>query len=1802
MSIEYLKSISKDLSIDLSLIEHDKLSIIGEFNLLDKRYLDQLALLCADKTMYHPDWSKIAGRIKLLSLKLMCGRTFIDTTEKAKVLLNEKYYDYVIKNKDVLNDIIVDDRDDFIDWFGLCTGISSYFLKVDKTPIETPQQMFLRVAVWIGMNYPKTYSDVQGTSITKIKEIYDDLSLNNYMHATPTLFNSGLRRPQLSSCLVKDTEVVTMDGIKKIQDVIVGDLVVTHQNRVKKVLQVHKNPLNERKIYKLQVTQSKPVYVTENHRFWSSREKDDAEWRAVSELEVGDYIGIPSYGGSDDSYILPTLKVTKDLAKLVGIYLGNGYVIKRDNSITGIGFSILKTNQKVVDFIQKACDIDLNIKSSIYTADKQTTIQIMITSDVIGAAFNDMFGHKVYEKKIPVCVFDWSTSLVNKLFDGLAMVEKCTLTKGVAVTHLLNSNLTNQIYHLGRLHSITVVHATKKLTSMYNWSTEIDTNKFLMIDEIIETDRTDEFVYTLGVEDDHSYNVEGLLCENCFLLTTQDNLESISENWYNCAMISKNSGGIGMDISDIRHSNIGNSSESSGIVPMLKTYNSIMNYVDQCFHPDTIVYSERGPKKIGDIVPSDKLITSDGSFQSVKKILHYASSYNIREITIENMAKVIVVGVHPILVVRNTISNLKEGLKKGILKQVFVAAEDLYETDFVAIPIPKYEKDLDYDLYDCRLYGILITNAIYKDNIAELLTSDYNIIKFVEDYFNMHNIVFKKHEIKDDMPTCCKLKWAIDKQFPFTRALLYENGKKTIREQMLHLPRNKIIQIIRGLLEMASVIVYPFEKIHAFFYGTNVVNKLKYMLLRLGILSVVDPSEMIEISLTKEFCEMFSQYTPKTTQTYLVHDGFIYSRVVSNEVSSYKGTVVDLEMNGPNANYLTQMGIAHNGGKRKGSATIYISDHHIDILEFLELKKQSGSDSVRARDLFYAIWVSDLFMKRVKNDEVWSLFCPNIAKGMNDVWGDEFEKLYTKYENEKKYFKQLPARQLWQDIYVSWVEVGMPFILFKDACNRKSNQKNLGTIRSSNLCVAGDTMVLTDKGEYRIDSLRDKTVNIWNGEEFSEVIVRKTGEHKNLLKIKFSNRSELQCTPEHRFYRELDLKEYIEPGSWRSLLKSDVYTIVVDASGLRVRDTLAKWKLPNQKEYCDAVSVVSIEEGYRDVDTYCFTEHKRHMGMFNGIVTGQCTEILEYTSKDDIASCLTGDTMILTSEGYKRLDTCNDKNVYVHFDSDESFVQRSRYVTAKLIDQGKKEVYEVEVRRTGRFKSIKATADHKFLIVDNDNYEWRELREIKVGNKICSPLYTRNYEITSIEKIGQAQTYDLALSEGHHFIANGAVVHNCNLANIALNKCVKVNQKIFDFKKLDRLVRACVRNINVVIDINYYHENIPKIKDNNLKHRPMGIGVQGLADTFALLDYEWNSVAAKNLNKKIFETMYYAAITTSIKITKERINEKNKIIYSLKQEYRELIDKEVFEFNSRLKSIITQLEDAEKIVTTYDSFKDSPISKGILQFDMWAMESYSRKMSISYKEVEEAFPTIMKKLDYSFLDVSTTTSLRDVPTYDWEAVRDDLRKYGLRNSLLLALMPTASTAHLISNNESMEPFTSLIYARTVLSGQYMLVNKHMVRDFTDKTINIWSKRLFNDIVLNDGSVQSLDLTNYIESPTQLQLDRFDHLKKKYMTAYEIPQKLTAELAIDRGHFICQTQSFNCFMKDPSYQRMSAYMFYQWENGAKTAMYYLRSAPPANPLKIALTKESSTKYTPLESTKKENIKKYICQDDVCIMCQ
>ncbi|XP_067889090.1 ribonucleoside-diphosphate reductase large subunit isoform X1 [Heterodontus francisci] len=518
------------------------------------------------------------------------------------------------------------------------------------------------------------------------------------------------------------------------------------------------------------------------------------------------------------------------------------------------------------------------------------------------------------------------------------------------------------------------------------------------------------------------------------------------------------------------------------------------------------------------------------------------------------------------------------------------------------------------------------------------------------------------------------------------------------------------------------------------------------------------------------------------------------------------GLVPMLRVYNNTARYVDQ-----GGNKRPGAFAIYLEPWHMDIFDFLELKKNTGKEEQRARDLFYALWIPDLFMRRVENNQDWSLMCPHDCLGLDDTWGEEFETLYERYEKEGRARKVVKAQQLWYAIIESQTETGTPYMLYKDACNRKSNQQNLGTIKCSNLC----------------------------------------------------------------------------------------------------------------------------------------------------------TEIVEYTSNNEVAVC--------------------------------------------------------------------------------------------------------------------------------------------NLASLALNMYVAAD-RTYDFNKLADVTRVVVRNLNKIIEVNYYP--VPEAEYSNKKHRPIGIGVQGLADAFILMRYPFESEEAQKLNIQIFETIYYAALDASCDLAKE--------------------------------------------LGPYESYQGCPVSKGILQYDMWNV---------------------------------TPTDL-----WDWKGLKEKIANYGVRNSLLLAPMPTASTAQILGNNESIEPYTSNIYTRRVLSGEFQIVNPHLLKDLTER--GLWSEDMKNHIIAQNGSIQSIE-----EIP--------DDLKSLYKTVWEISQKTVIKMAADRGAYIDQSQSLNIHVAEPNYGKLTSMHFYGWKQGLKTGMYYLRTRPAANPIQFTLNKEKLQENGAVAAGEKEKNKAaMVCSLENradCLMC-
>ena len=693
---------------------------------------------------------------------------------------------------------------------------------------------------------------------------------------------------------------------------------------------------------------------------------------------------------------------------------------------------------------------------------------------------------------------------------------------------------------------------------------------------------------------------------SCFLLSIKsDSIIGVYDTLKDCAQISKYAGGIGLHIHDIRAKGSlirGTNGTSNGIVPMLRNFNDTARYVDQCFTPDTLVYTESGPKPISEILPGEKVLTSENKYYTVLKQVIHEYSGRMYKIQIEGSDIVVcVTEEHPILSVQSNneplttvLSQIKAGLKE----------------------------------------------------------TDYNEVKS---------------------------------------------------------------------LSVGDFTVFPNN---------------------------------------------------------------VYMKITSITPTEYSGKVYDFEIDGPHDYTVAHLGIAHNGGgKRNGSFAIYLEPWHADVEDFLMLKRNTGSEEERCRDLFYALWVPDLFMERIEKNEPWTLFCPSEAPGLSDVYGDEFKALYLRYEAEGRGRKQIDAQKLWFKVLDSQIETGTPYLLYKDAANKKSNQKNLGTIKSSNLC----------------------------------------------------------------------------------------------------------------------------------------------------------SEILEYSSPTESAVC--------------------------------------------------------------------------------------------------------------------------------------------NLASIGLPTYVDAKKRTFDYDKLKQVVKVAIRNLNRVIDINYYPT--PETSNSNMRHRPVGLGVQGLADVFALMRLSWESDKAADLNQRIFEHMYYAAVESSCEIAEKE--------------------------------------------GTYSTYEGSPISKGQFQYDLWSVKPLTEKDG----------------------------------TLDWAMLKEKVAKHGVRNSLLIAPMPTASTSQIMGFNECFEAFTSNIYTRRTLAGEFIVINKYLMKDL--EKLGLWNETMKQQIIVRNGSVQGID--NIPES-----------IQALYKTSWEIKQKVLIDMAVARGAFICQSQSLNLFVADPNYAKLTSMHFYSWKRGLKTGMYYLRTRAPVMAQKFTVDPE------------------------------
>lgn len=1109
--------------------------------------------ICHMKSVEHHHFNILASRLIIgdhqktvqivagLKFSEVCKLLYSNTDQLGEhsPLISDELYSMSQEYKEIIDNMIVNDRDFLLDYFGFKTLAKSYLLRISEKPVETPQHMFMRVA--LGIHGKFKYPDTVGTNgevipgrtlepdFDLIKETYDLLSQKYFTHATPTLYNAGTRHPQMFSCFEENTLVDTLSGPKPIKNVVVGDEVVTHLGNVKKVVQVHANPVGDRVVYELKIKKTVPLKVTGNHNLWTYG-PDGLGWKAVENLTEDDYVSLPNYQGDcvgDNTRKLTTqtgreIIVNEDFCRFLGAWYGKGHVVYEklpklprgtkipdsDRVPSGIALDIDSGNEELNKFCLEAAKMygvcpspnqeTKYCKNNMFDGYRVNTV---IEDNSIGNLFEQMYYTErkldsFEAKTIKEDIFKYETPLVVAFIEGLISANG-TITKGSysVLISIPSERLARQVYSLCRLHgfdvsinhSVSFKHSTYSLnvTCMRPYfkriyktypderknilityvdhhhtpcSIIINDTKFLKVCSKRPIKLNSSLVYTLGIEDDHSYSIGGIIAQNCFLEGMDDSLQSIYGTLAKTAQISKWSGGVGIHIHEIRANGSyirGTSGKGDGIVPMLRVFNDTARYVNQ-------------------------------------------------------------------------------------------------------------------------------------------------------------------------------------------------------------------------------------------------------------------------------------------------------------------------------------------GGRRSGSFAIYLEPWHADIQDFLKLGLKHGDDNRRARDLFYALWIPDLFMERAEKNEMWSLMCPSECPGLANVYGKEFKKLYEKYESEGRIVKSVKAQDLWNEIIKSQIETGTPYMTYKDAVNYKSNQKNIGTIRSSNLCA----------------------------------------------------------------------------------------------------------------------------------------------------------EIMEYSDSKKYACCVLA-SMVL-------------------------------------------------------------------------------------------PTYC----------------------EGDQF----------------------------NHQKLAQTVKVVVRNLNKLIDMNYYP--VEETSISNFSERPIGIGVQGLADVFFKMGLAYDSAESIKLDKEIMETIYFSALQASMELSKKD--------------------------------------------GPYATFKGSPISKGQFQFDLW-----------------KEFPT----------SKDNPTDIIHSGRYDWEKLRRDIKKHGVRNSLVTALMPTATTSQIMgSASESFEPITSNCYTRRVKAGEFMLINPYMANDLIKE--GLWNEEMRQKLIDSRGSIQSLE-----EIPKKL--------RDIYKTVWELPQKSLVDHSLARAPYVDQSQSLNLYFPDGDAKKITNAHFYGWKRGLKTGSYYIRSKPAANSASFTL---------------------------------
>lgn len=863
----------------------------------------------------------------------------------------------------------------------------------------------------------------------------------------------------------------------------------------------------------------------------------------------------------------------------------------------------------------------------------------------------------------------------------------------------------------------------------------------------------------------------------------------------------------------------------------------------------------------------------------------------------------------------------------------------------------------------------------------------------------------------------------------------------------------------------------------------------------------------------------------------------------------------------------------NQGGKRNGSFASYIEPHHPDIFKFLSLRRNDGDEKLRCRDLFIAVWVSDLFMKRVRDDAEWSVFCPKRCP-LKQVWGEEYEQRYLEYESAGKASAKYKARDVWRAIFESQKESGMPYILFKDACNRSSMQQNIGTIHSSNLCseitlysdskeygtcFPAGTMVLTESGYVPIEECdgkhvmspldSDEEMNFFMHKEVCKVI--SNGE-KQLVNIHTGVTRDIEATEDHRFLVYIGKGDIRKEGVGKRMF---CWKRVTD---LKIGDSLvmpAPQVLNGFRNDKSGYSQFYIQYGMRYFEQGCCNWMDAFRMKWNA---------RHYSQETITASFLCG--------LFTRYAKINSTGLVLDF---------SQWDVRK----------EVEIQRLLRCFGVHSVLSGDQLVIRHYDsllnfISYVGLDSSRKQQKLITliSLFRRNHRdffiapVLKLTKTRVAPVYDLCVPQAHNFIVEGVIVHNCNLASICLQQFVEdalseeeiqngivreLNHEfprnpVFNYKKLAEITGDLVVNLNNVVDKNYYP--VVESARSNLIHRPLGIGIQGLADVFLKFRVPFESEEAKHLNKSIFETIYYAATSKSSEICREIYMSAKRQIASGKSFTSKVFPKEIRSEYPELK------KDEAKYSKTFSSVEELPTQIG-------AYPTFS---------INGGSPLFNGKFHWELFGLKREDL---VCSYDWETLREHVAKFGVRNCLTIALMPTAGTSQIMGSSSCFEPYESNIFVRKTISGEFIVVNKYLIHDL--QRYGLWNSEIQKYLIACEGSIQN------IEGIPQ-------ELKELYKTVWEIKQRSIIDLAADRQPFVDHSQSMNLFLNPFTFDVFTSVMFHGWKKGLKTGSYYVYTKPAITPQKFTI-----------EVGMQEEIKKKVQEDrkdyrpvygeEVCLMC-